>query len=417
MLLQTLMNAIKGKKNAATASSESASVLQGDSSLLNPRVIFYSTSTGEQIIDPEEIAWYENGCSLNDRKRYVGLPHGYCAEATGIFGLSEIQGKRPSQEDVCVYNLDDRLIQLTGHEKETLLRAIIEDLVDDEEIKTFQQQGSCALLTIVDPKSNQVTTAHLGDSTTFAMAYNSEGRPAYAHLVNQPLHNPTNKCESEYIKANNGFVTNDRLNSCLAISRAIGDMRFRNMGLNAKPDVATHDLSIPEGGFAYVVAACDGLTEYDVLDKEQILFLILSNKTLALSQQAKSLSDEALASGSTDNITVFVVPVIPEVTHTPIFTAIYDGHGGAKVSQLCKQKTPALYEKHMKVLLESKIAKEDESEEAREDQVADEDEDEELLSLLGKPLFFEDSSSEIQAQQQDTSLCGGVNKIKISKML
>jgi len=91
-------------------------------------------------------------------------------------------------------------------------------------------------------------------------------------------HKPQNPIELKRIEAAGGEVKNNRVNGILALSRALGDFRFKNnanlppeaQAVTAEPDVTVHTRNGEKDEF--MVVACDGI--WDVLDNSQVIDFI-----------------------------------------------------------------------------------------------------------------------------------------------
>jgi serine/threonine protein phosphatase PrpC len=95
------------------------------------------------------------------------------------------------------------------------------------------------------------------------------------------------------------FYDVPRVQGMLAMSRALGDPSLKPY-LTAEPRVV-EGLLAPENDFA--VVACDGV--WDVLKPGDVISMVRDVREVA--RAAKRVVAEALASGSTDNVTVIVL--------------------------------------------------------------------------------------------------------------
>lgn len=100
-----------------------------------------------------------------------------------------------------------------------------------------------------------------------------------------------------------GFIQCDRVNGMLAVSRAFGNIKIAC--INAEPEVVQYKF---EGKEDFLVLACDGLT--DVMTFPQIHSFVRARIEAGVPYHSMSecLVVEALTLGSTDNVTVIVVP-------------------------------------------------------------------------------------------------------------
>jgi serine/threonine protein phosphatase PrpC len=117
--------------------------------------------------------------------------------------------------------------------------------------------------------------------------------------------------EAERIRRLGGKVTVDaifgsvaRIDGALAVSRAMGDAKFRPF-VTSTPEVVSRDV---KPGSALLMA-CDGL--WDVLSVEETVFeLKLANrKGMGLAAAAEHLARLAIQRGTVDNVTVMVTTI------------------------------------------------------------------------------------------------------------
>jgi serine/threonine protein phosphatase PrpC len=113
-------------------------------------------------------------------------------------------------------------------------------------------------------------------------------------------HKPSNEEEKERIEKAGGFVRFDRVNGELAMSRAIGDFRYKlNLQLAvhehqviAIPDIAIHERNHDED--EVLILACDGV--WDVLSNEEaiqyVTNIVLMNDSKEKDEKGSNSSDE-----------------------------------------------------------------------------------------------------------------------------
>ncbi|PXF48032.1 phosphatase 2C 4 [Gracilariopsis chorda] len=181
-------------------------------------------------------------------------------------------------------------------------------------------------------KDGFLYTANVGDSRAVLAIHGAQqtmsSSPAATAIRATQLtrdHNCTEEEEKARIERNGGFVERDRLNGDLDMSRTIGDHEFkkyrnhpqfnrtgRHFGaelLVATPDITCRKLSDDD---AFVVVATDGLWTKEIHNE---LLVVLAEgmfkRGKSATQVAKGLSQFAMASGSTDNITVLVALLKP----------------------------------------------------------------------------------------------------------
>ncbi|CAM9402078.1 unnamed protein product [Ectocarpus fasciculatus] len=190
----------------------------------------------------------------------------------------------------------------------------------DKDLCARQEQegdtsGSTALVVVFDGRSRSILVANVGDSRCVA----SCGGGVAARLSSD--HRLSRPDERARVVASGGFVTNDRINGVLAVSRSFGDVQHKegkSPGLTATPELRSERVissTLPSGGgvggggsMEFVILATDGL--WDVIeDQEAVNFIrvYLSEKNGDLSGAARELTKLALDQGSVDNVSAVLV--------------------------------------------------------------------------------------------------------------
>lgn len=261
------------------------------------------------------------------------------------YGLSiaEIQGRRASQEDRGVLGVFSSYSQIiSAAEYKSILAdtaAILQNTIATTGFGRNQGSTMCAVL--IDHQD--IYTANLGDSTAYLCVLDANGKITRFDRMNTLLHNPSMPGEKERIQLAQGQIYEGKLvkihygmfgyTDMLALSRGLGDCDFESSGLTHNPDIYFNIADIPEGGKAFVIVACDGLTENNNLTYEDIKIIIETNHDLPLDELAKKLAYGAYYNGSGDNISVAIANITKQDTQQR-YVAIFDGHGGADVSEL-----------------------------------------------------------------------------------
>jgi len=116
----------------------------------------------------------------------------------------------------------------------------------------------------------EIICANVGDSRTVMRRSNGTVVPlSYDHK-------PTNKEEKARIQESGGFVEFGRVNGSLALSRAFGDVGYKNnssmpqerQAVIALPDIIRQKVQLSKiDGFEFVLVACDGV--WDVMSNEE----------------------------------------------------------------------------------------------------------------------------------------------------
>ena len=142
---------------------------------------------------------------------------------------------------------------------------------DDDERPSFAS-GCTAVVALLDRKANVVYVANAGDSRCVL------ARGGKAVDLSED-HKPEDRVEITRIEKAGGYVTDEgRVNGCLNLSRAIGDLRYK-ANINLRPDeqiISCHPDVVrcqlyPSGHDKFLVLMCDGitgsLTNQEVVDR------------------------------------------------------------------------------------------------------------------------------------------------------
>lgn len=291
--------------------------------------------------------------------------------AAANIGLVELWGHRETQEDS--YALGQiKAADFTALSSDTIKKihadtvAFLSEwiLLSDITLREYMGKNEsisgstqCSVLIA----KNKIYTTSLGDSAAYLCCLDQNANVSEFRRLNTLLHNPSSAEEALRItqqskNSTNNAIINNRLNGQLAVSRSYGDAYFERYGLSHEPDVYIDDVVIPEGGKAFVVVACDGLTECyarterPVLSESDIAELINMNQYENVSNIAKVLAERAKARGSMDNISVAVTQIDPQAVDAK-YIAIFDGHGGDQVSAFLQQHYSAVYKLFMYMAL------------------------------------------------------------------
>eukprot|EP00759_Apiculatamorpha_spiralis_P005167 PhF_6_TR13057/c0_g1_i1/m.20741/K14803/PTC2_3; protein phosphatase PTC2/3 len=190
-------------------------------------------------------------------------------------------------------------------------------LTIDEEIAnhdTLRTDGSGCTAVSVLITGGQIMCANAGDSRA-VLCTNGQ---AVALSVD---HKPTLEGEIARIERAGSFVNMGRVNGNLALSRALGDLDFkqnRSLPLEAQaisplPDVHVRAIN-PNDEF--VVIACDGI--WDVMDNQHVVSFVRNHKSFNddLAQVCEDIMDKCMAPTAPgvgcDNMSIIVVQLKPE---------------------------------------------------------------------------------------------------------
>ncbi len=149
-------------------------------------------------------------------------------------------------------------------------------------------------------RGNQPVVAHVGDARIILVSTDATEQLTEDHRVDHPR-------ERQRILGAGGEIEDPyvmRGEYGLMPTRGLGDAWFRPVGAIATPDVASRALRASD---LYLIAATDGL--WDVLDNER------AGKIARLAPDARraaaALAEAAFGAGTTDNLTILVVPLGP----------------------------------------------------------------------------------------------------------
>jgi len=202
----------------------------------------------------------------------------------------------------------DCLAEITKSNLDDLIREMDENWSKD----TRKSEGSTVLFAVIErpkynSKSYKVLVGWAGDSRGIAV------KAGKLENVTKD-HKPSNPEEKARIEHANGWVTNDRVDGELAVSRSFGDwnMKDYNNGtlkyheLKVTCVLEFKEIELEEGD--YLLLSCDGLTEQ--LENEDIF-----DKLMELKKEHPENADvvldglmqRALSSGSKDNMSTILV--------------------------------------------------------------------------------------------------------------
>jgi protein phosphatase 2C family protein 2/3 len=165
--------------------------------------------------------------------------------------------------------------------------------------------GSTALCLLIHHQSKQIWVGNAGDSR--AILINSNG----SVVALSRDHKADRPDEIERIRKAGGFVVHKRVMGELAISRAIGDLDFKEKGflfVLADPEIESITLTAQH---SYIILACDGL--YDVMTNENIAEYMVQQDKQGLHQQqiSENIVKNAIEKLFTrDNVTTIVIKLI-----------------------------------------------------------------------------------------------------------
>lgn len=230
----------------------------------------------------EDISLLKPNFQNNQKEHLFGIFDGHGGVKSAQISLE----KYPEILSNCIrnnpHNLEKSLTQtFTVLDKETLVQNCI-------------QCGNTATIVYINGK--MLYWANVGDSKCILV---SKKGGVTALTKDDKC---TDESEVQRIKAIGGRIINNRVDGCLAITRAIGDHGLKDRGLICIPHLGKHFIG---GNGKYCIIASDGV--WDVLTHDHIRTLVNS------SQNEKQLADNvvntSLSYGSKDNISCIVIGI------------------------------------------------------------------------------------------------------------
>eukprot|EP01091_Cochliopodium_minus_P012498 TRINITY_DN3798_c1_g1_i1.p1 TRINITY_DN3798_c1_g1~~TRINITY_DN3798_c1_g1_i1.p1 ORF type:complete len:749 (-),score=246.60 TRINITY_DN3798_c1_g1_i1:230-2476(-) len=241
------------------------------------------------------------------------------------FGHSETVGNRPSMEDVslcmgCFRDREDEdlFAVFDGHgsieaalhvaknfpivfkeelekNEEDIIQCLENTFKSVNENMTWAETTGCTAA-VCFIKGTKLYSANCGDARTVVCEDRKGIRLSFDHKPSLPD-------EIERISKLGGYIDGGRVQGILAVSRAFGDYKLSPYVIPT-PFTNTHDLGELT---THLIIACDGV--WDVLPDQMVASLVRNQADPIRS--SKLLKDRALASGSTDNISVIVIKLLP----------------------------------------------------------------------------------------------------------
>eukprot|EP00667_Euglena_gracilis_P012415 EG_transcript_12752 len=173
-----------------------------------------------------------------------------------------------------------------------------------------KESGCTACYCLVSPNGDgtfQLQVANVGDSRILV------GRNKGAECVAMTEdHKPSVPAEQERIERCGGKVMMDRVDSMLAMSRAMGDADYKQgpggqleQKVIAKPDITRITCTADD----WVLVACDGVFESNFSNEEVVEFVraTLAETNDDIARVVCAVCDEALKRGSADNVTCMLI--------------------------------------------------------------------------------------------------------------
>lgn len=176
----------------------------------------------------------------------------------------------------------------------------------------WDRSGSTATAVMISPEN--IYFINCGDSRAFLC------RDGRVHFYTED-HKPNNPRERERIQNAGGSVTLQRVNGSLAVSRALGDFDFKEVGWRAQteqlvsPEPEVYEVKRSEED-EFLVVACDGV--WDALSNEDLCAFVRSRLEVCddLREVCTQVLDLCLYKGSLDNMSIIIIsfPGAPQVS-------------------------------------------------------------------------------------------------------
>jgi len=176
----------------------------------------------------------------------------------------------------------------------------------------YNDDGCACIFTLCKNDNGKVTliNGNIGDSRTiFAKKEND----TYKAIACSYDHKPTDVKEKERIEAAKGYVSLQRVDGQLALSRAFGDRQLKTPidYPGEKKKVTSNPDFILESGTSedFLFMACDGIYEADVFGRQDVITWIANKMetTQDLAVICAALLDECLERGSHDNMSAMII--------------------------------------------------------------------------------------------------------------
>jgi len=242
-------------------------------------------------------------------------------EKSSFFSIYDGHGGRQCV-DFVTSHLHDVVLREMGRPQCTVPDALMRAFAQTD--RDMRNQGivnsgctACVCVLHEEHGRRLIYTAHLGDARAVLCRQGGHA----ARLTSLSDHKATDPHEMRRVIEAGGAIVNERVNGMLAISRAFGDFQLKMPRLQSDvvsyiPDITSTELTDQD---SFVIVACDGL--WDVIEDQDAVDIVVE-ATRVLSTMlpsgpntyhysakilARVLVEEALARGSSDNISALLV--------------------------------------------------------------------------------------------------------------
>lgn len=284
-------------------------------------------SLRQQALEPKNYLHVKER-SLEDPKatpenRKISLP----SHKVSAF-ISHRQGLRSQQQDTAdVFTIPciPALTNLPDVEIAEMLHNAVMALGADVNRQRCAKQCGSTLITSLQ-LGNRIFTANIGDSKAILLKRGPDENKFTAQALNWE-HKPHDPDETIRVQKQGGEIfcapheedPTPRLGGILAMTRALGDSGYTKLkGLIYVPNITV--IAVEPNEEAYIIHCCDDVFE-SILDIAELL-----QRSRCIADLADMVTGEAYLRGSTDNISMVVVPVIKDPSQA-ILSFLADGHG------------------------------------------------------------------------------------------
>jgi len=177
----------------------------------------------------------------------------------------------------------------------------------------YNDDGCACIFTLAKNENGKIslTNGNIGDSRTIFAKKETGG--TYKAVPCSFDHKPTDVKEKERIEAAKGYVSLQRVDGQLALSRAFGDRQLKtpiDYPGEKKKVTANPDFIVEQGTSEdFLFMACDGIFEADVFGRQDVVTWVANKmeSTQDLALICAMLLDECLDRGSHDNMSAMII--------------------------------------------------------------------------------------------------------------
>ncbi|KAH3758258.1 Protein phosphatase 2C 1 [Pelomyxa schiedti] len=157
---------------------------------------------------------------------------------------------------------------------------------------TFAGATAVCALIVKGAEGRTLTISNVGDAQALLCRAGDAQQLSF-------LHRPSEKEEADRIIAQGGFISNDRVNGTIEITRSIGDLHMKSF-LSAEPFIHRRQI---QPGDNYLVLSCDGVADFLTPAEMRSILGAEPHIDAAVKQMVR----QALLNGSNDNVTCLLI--------------------------------------------------------------------------------------------------------------